>query len=57
MEGDLLKQRAMRRWNFKLTWPLHAMLIPGIVLVLIFSYLPMLGLVMAFQDYKPQLGF
>ncbi|WP_046229767.1 ABC transporter permease [Paenibacillus algorifonticola] len=57
MEGKLLKQRAMRRWNFKLAWPLHVMLIPGIVLVLIFSYLPMLGLVMAFQDYKPQLGF
>ncbi|ANY67968.1 protein lplB [Paenibacillus sp. BIHB 4019] len=57
MEGKLLKQRAMRRWNFKLVWPLHVMLIPGIVLVLIFSYLPMLGLVMAFQDYKPQLGF
>ncbi|KQN99071.1 ABC transporter permease [Paenibacillus sp. Leaf72] len=57
MEGKLLKQRAMRRWNFKLVWPLHVMLIPGIVLVLIFSYLPMLGLVMAFQEYKPQLGF
>ncbi|MGG4145874.1 ABC transporter permease subunit [Paenibacillus algorifonticola] len=57
MEGKLLKQRAMRRWNFKLVWPLHVMLIPGIVLVLIFSYLPMLGLIMAFQDYKPQLGF
>ncbi|WP_082361296.1 ABC transporter permease [Bacillus sp. FJAT-28004] len=33
------------------------MLVPGIVLVLIFSYLPMLGLVMAFQDFQPQLGF
>jgi putative aldouronate transport system permease protein len=52
-----LKQRIARRWNFKLTWPLHVMLVPGIVLVLIFSYLPMLGLVMAFQDFQPQLGF
>ncbi|WP_419876403.1 ABC transporter permease [Candidatus Pristimantibacillus sp. PTI5] len=33
------------------------MLVPGIALVLIFSYLPMLGLVMAFQDFQPQLGF
>lgn len=58
MEGEnLLKQRIARRWNFKLTWPLHVMLVPGIVLVLIFSYLPMLGLVMAFQDFQPQLGF
>lgn len=52
-----MKQRIARRWNFKLTWPLHVMLVPGIVLVLIFSYLPMLGLVMAFQDFQPQLGF
>lgn len=52
-----MKQRIARRWNFKLTWPLHIMLVPGIVLVLIFSYLPMLGLVMAFQDFQPQLGF
>ncbi len=52
-----MKQRVARRWNFKLTWPLHVMLVPGIVLVLIFAYLPMLGLVMAFQDFQPQLGF
>lgn len=52
-----MKQRIARRWNLKLTWPLHVMLVPGIVLVLIFSYLPMLGLVMAFQDFQPQLGF
>ncbi len=52
-----MKQQIARRWNFKLTWPLHVMLVPGIVLVLIFSYLPMLGLVMAFQDFQPQLGF
>lgn len=52
-----MKQRIARRWNFKLTWPLHVMLVPGIALVLIFSYLPMLGLVMAFQDFQPQLGF
>lgn len=32
-------------------------LIPGIVLVLMFSYAPMMGLVMAFQNYKPNLGW
>ncbi|WP_028611590.1 ABC transporter permease [Paenibacillus harenae] len=35
---------------------LYFMLIPGIVLVLIFNYLPMGGLVLAFQNYKPWLG-
>ena len=33
------------------------MVLPGIVLVLIYSYGPMFGLVMAFQDYDPTLGF
>lgn len=32
------------------------MLIPGIIYYLVFRYLPMAGLVMAFQDYKLSLG-
>lgn len=34
----------------------HFMLLPGMVLVFIFSIVPMFGIVMAFQDYKPALG-
>lgn len=33
-------------------WDLQLLAIPGIVLILIFSYLPMAGLVMAFQNYN-----
>lgn len=33
------------------------MLIPGVVIVLIFSYGPMFGLIMAFQDFNPFKGF
>lgn len=44
-------------WNLKQTWPLHAMLIPGIATAIVFLYLPMMGLVIAFQDFKPWLGF
>lgn len=33
-------------------WPLYVMLIPSIVLAIIFCYIPMGGLIMAFQDYK-----
>nr|WP_256208542.1 ABC transporter permease subunit [Paenibacillus sp. CF384] len=33
------------------------MLLPAIVLTFIFSYVPIAGLVMAFQDYQPWLGF
>ncbi|SMF64828.1 putative aldouronate transport system permease protein, partial [Paenibacillus barengoltzii J12] len=35
----------------------HLMLIPGVVLVFIFSYLPFYGLIISFQDYNPGLGF
>jgi putative aldouronate transport system permease protein len=33
------------------------MLIPGALFFLVFKYLPMAGLAMAFQDYQPFLGF
>lgn len=35
---------------------LYIMLAPGILFFAIFKYLPMAGLVMAFQNYKPHLG-
>lgn len=36
---------------------MHLMLLPGIVLVFIFSYIPLYGLVIAFQKYNPGMGF
>jgi putative aldouronate transport system permease protein len=33
------------------------MLLPGVVLVLVYSYAPILGLVMVFEDYSPAKGF
>lgn len=41
---------------FKRELPLHLMLIPGLILVLIFSYVPMAGLVIAFQKFIPSKG-
>ena len=43
--------------KLKKGWPLYLMLLPGIVLTFIFSYIPLYGLVIAFQDYNPGLGF
>lgn len=37
--------------------PYHLMLLPSIILVFIFSYIPFYGLVIAFQKYNPGLGF
>ncbi|MFR3166235.1 MAG: hypothetical protein ACLTQG_30850 [Hungatella sp.] len=36
--------------------PLYLLLLPSFILLLLFSYLPMGGLVMAFQDFSPGLG-
>ncbi|TLS49299.1 sugar ABC transporter permease [Paenibacillus antri] len=36
--------------------PLHIMLIPGVILTLIFSYVPIAGIVIAFQNFKPAKG-
>lgn len=38
------------------SWQLYLMLVPAVLIIGIFSYGPMYGLVMAFQDYKPYLG-
>ncbi|WP_127578947.1 ABC transporter permease [Paenibacillus koleovorans] len=35
---------------------LHLMIVPGLLLVLVFSYGPMAGLVIAFQDFMPTRG-
>lgn len=35
----------------------HIMLIPSIVLVFIFCYLPFYGMIIAFQDFNPGMGF
>ena len=37
--------------------PLHLMLLPGLVLIFIFSYIPLGGLVIAFENYNPAKGF
>ncbi|HBA63631.1 MAG TPA: sugar ABC transporter permease [Lachnospiraceae bacterium] len=36
--------------------PLYLLLLPSFLLLICFSYLPMSGLLMAFQDYRPALG-
>ncbi|MDD3277518.1 MAG: ABC transporter permease subunit [Lachnospiraceae bacterium] len=38
-------------------WELYLLLIPGIVLTIIYKYIPMYGVQIAFRDYNPTLGF
>ena len=39
------------------TWELHCMMVVPIVIVLIFCYIPMVGLSISFQQYYPTKGF
>lgn len=41
---------------FKNRW-IYAMLLPGVIYFAVFKYLPMWGVLIAFQDYQPFLGF
>ena len=58
-QGTLVAQASLtpkrpNKWAsyFKRSWPLYAMLLPMIVYQLIFSYYPMLGVVIAFKDWR-----
>ncbi|MEK3658303.1 ABC transporter permease subunit [Paenibacillus sp. FSL F4-0236] len=37
--------------------PLHLMILPALIVIIIFSYIPMAGLVIAFQNFSPISGF
>ncbi|AEE97894.1 ABC transporter permease [Mahella australiensis] len=47
----------LKRERFKRELPLYLMIMPALVILLIYSYGPMFGLVMAFQKFNPALGF
>ena len=50
------RPRGRTRHNLRRELPLHLMLIPGIILYIIFCYIPMGGLVIAFQRFVPAKG-
>ena len=43
--------------KFRKQWQYHLMLLPGVVAIFIFSYIPLYGVIIAFQDYNPGMGF
>lgn len=49
---DSAASKVARRENLNLS----LMVLPGVLLFLIFNYLPMMGIVIAFKDYNPNLG-
>lgn len=59
-EVRALTQEQLKRKNRwakrKETISLTAMALPGFLLLLIFNYLPMIGIIIGFKDYNPNLG-
>lgn len=48
----------MRKLNrIKRQWQYYAMLVPGVVAIFLFAYIPLYGLIIAFEKYNPGLGF
>ena len=43
--------------RFRNNLPLTALALPGIIMIFIFSYIPLYGLVLPFKDFKLDLGF
>jgi len=54
--GKTVRRRAPLRARLRRDWPLLVMVAPGALLLLVFHYLPVIGNVVAFQDYNPYLG-
>lgn len=46
-----------KKLNGRNDWILHLMMLPSVIVTLIFCYVPLLGSVMAFQNFKPSKGF
>ncbi|MBB3125485.1 putative aldouronate transport system permease protein [Paenibacillus rhizosphaerae] len=45
-----------KSYAWKRELPMHLMLVPGLVLLLIFAYIPMTGIMIAFQQFNPVKG-
>lgn len=43
--------------RFKKYWQLYLLLLPALAYILIFSYGPMYGIIIAFKNFKPKLGY
>ncbi|GAF21858.1 xylose ABC transporter, permease component [Bacillus sp. JCM 19047] len=52
-----LVKKKKQPWNMKRNWPLHVLVLPAILFALVFNYIPLAGIIMAFQNFKPWEGF
>jgi putative aldouronate transport system permease protein len=55
--GRLIVPKTSWKSDFSMNWSLYLLLIPIAAYFIVFNYLPMFGIVMAFQDFRPATGF
>lgn len=48
--------KAAIKKDFQRNGKLYLMIIPAVICLILFAYLPMGGLLMAFENYKPKSG-
>lgn len=48
--------KEIKRNKIKSQIPLHMMMLPAVILVVLFNYIPMVGVLMAFEKYSPRKG-
>ena len=48
--------RKKKKISIRHTWPYHLLLFPGMMVLLIYTVVPFLGNVIAFQNFKPIMG-
>jgi putative aldouronate transport system permease protein len=54
--GGCMIDKLHKKAKLKKELPLHLMLIPGVLIIFIFSYMPMTGMIIAFQKFIPAKG-
>lgn len=59
--GEMMNKKGLKikefKKKFKKSVPLYLLLLPSFVLLVCFAYIPMYGLIIAFKNYTPSLGF
>ena len=52
----LVYTRPTLKQDFKRNWLVYVLFLPALIYEIVLHYIPMFGIVMAFEDYKVNLG-
>ena len=55
-DKSVKKKTSLKDFDVIRKWPLYLMLFPAVLAIFIFSYIPMVGIVVAFERYDPFKG-